>query len=670
MDYRKEIDGLRALAVLPVVLYHAGAKFISGGFLGVDVFFVISGYLITSIIVNDLNKQRFSIATFYEKRARRILPALTVMMGVVALLGVVVLSPEDLKDLSQSLFATTFFASNIYFYMTSGYFSPAADELPLLHTWSLAVEEQYYIIFPLLLMYFWKNKLSIKTIIYAMIFIAISSFVASCFIATIDASANFYLLTSRAWELLAGALLAINYNYFDNSRQKIKEVMAALGLISLLLCYGIFSNKIQHPSWPTLFPVISTFFILAYSRNTLVGKLLSTKVLVYFGVISYSLYLWHQPIFAFVRVKGIEEFSVPLALLLVFLTIALSHLTLKYVETPFRNRQFLDSLSIYRLSISCIVIFGLLGFGGHFTKGVKVRFNESIDFDSITVSPKRYECHTSGGDYLPPKEACNLFKKKPSVAVLGDSHGVEFSYMLGEYLERHGKSLLQLTFSDCPPITFFETTTPGCQKWLNESIEHLKSLDAIDTVFIVFRHTLYLSGDNIEAINQGSFRVGHVSSRVVNTEQLSISEVKSQYYYSFENIVVNMLNAQKRVVIISPIPELKASIKKIMTPLTMFHEPASNSAFETDLSFQKNRNGYISEWLSSFSKKHDKVTFLNSNEPFCDESKCLSVINGKSMYFDDDHLSLEGAKRYISFFYVQLNNIFNSSTSNDFKDKK
>ncbi|TYK65760.1 acyltransferase family protein [Colwellia echini] len=659
MKYRSEIDGLRALAVLPVVLYHAGAKFISGGFLGVDVFFVISGYLITSIIVHDLNKQRFSIAIFYERRARRILPALLVMMVAVIVSGFVLLSPTDLKDLSQSVFATIFFASNIYFYMTSGYFSPAADELPLLHTWSLAVEEQYYIIFPLLLMFFWKKGVSIRVIIYTVSAIAITSFVASYFIAALDTSANFYLLTSRAWELLAGALLALNYKYFDKSGQKVKEVMAAIGLILLLLCYALFSNKLPHPSWPTLFPVLATFCILAYSRNTLVGKLLSTNILVYFGAISYSLYLWHQPIFAFVRIKDTEEFSLLLATSLVFLTIILSHLTLKYVETPFRNRQFLDSRSIYKLSISCIVIFSLLGLGGHFTEGVKARFDDSIDFDSISISPKRYQCHTSGINYLHPDQACNLFDEKPSVAVLGDSHGVELSYMFGHYLKKYERSLLQLTFSGCPPAIDFDTTTSGCKQWLRESIIYIIESDEIDTVILTFRHTAYLSGDNIEASNQQAFDVGP-SHHIENSEGLSVKELKNIYYSSFEALVNELISNQKKVVIIGPIPELKSNIKKIITPFSIFNNPVSGVFFETDWVFQNNRSGYINKWLITLSSSIPMVTYLNSNEPFCDDRHCLSVIDGKSMYFDDDHLSLDGSKRYISFFDGQFNKLFSN----------
>jgi len=667
LKYRSEIDGLRALAVLPVVLYHAGAKFISGGFLGVDVFFVISGYLITSIIVNDLNKQCFSLVTFYEKRARRILPALTVIMAAVLVTGLIVLSPSDLDELSQSLFATTFFASNIYFNMTSGYFSQAAEVLPLLHTWSLAVEEQYYIIFPLLLMLLWRKRLRLNAVVYIIGILAIFSFIVSYYVATIDTSANFYLLTSRAWELLAGAILALNYRYFDNCKQKTKEAMAGLGIVLLLLCYGIFTSEMSHPSWPTLFPVIATFFILAFSRNTFVGKLLSTKILVYFGTISYSLYLWHQPVFAFVRIKGIEEFTLSLAIVLVLLIIALSHLTLKYVETPFRNRQFLDSQSIYKWSIVCIVIFSLLGLVGHFTEGVKARFNESINFDSISISPKRHQCHTSSNDYLVPQKACKFFDGQLSVAVLGDSHGVELSYMLGHYLKKHEKSLLQLTFSDCPPAFEFDTTTKGCKKWLRDSIQYIIDSEEIDTVVLAFRHTAYLSGDNIEANKHLRFDIGP-SYHFENKEQLSAVELKSRYFSSFEAIVNELIYHHKKIVIIGPIPELKSNIKKIITPLSIFHDPVSQNSFETDWTFQQKRSGYINKWLSALANSNDAITYFSSHKPYCNDKYCLSVINGKSMYFDDDHLSLDGAQKYIDFYEDKLDKVFGNKTYNNVTD--
>ena len=206
MKYRSEIDGLRAFAVLPVLLFHAGVDFVSGGYLGVDIFFVISGYLITYILVTDLSNGTFSLVNFYERRARRILPALFFVLFISTICSYLLLSPLQLRDYSQSLVAVVSFLSNVYFYLTSGYFSNAAEELPLLHTWSLAVEEQYYVLFPLLLAALWRSK---TVLLFAISAIAIGSFLLALHLAESDSSANFYLLPSRGWELLVGAGAAL-----------------------------------------------------------------------------------------------------------------------------------------------------------------------------------------------------------------------------------------------------------------------------------------------------------------------------------------------------------------------------------------------------------------------------------------------------------------------------
>ena len=348
MKYRAEIDGLRALAVLPVILFHAGFEWFSGGFVGVDVFFVISGYLITTIIISEMAEGKFSIINFYERRARRILPALFFVMLMCIPFAWMWMLPDALENFGQSLVSTSLFSNNFLLMNTAGYWDLASEYKPLMHTWSLAVEEQYYIIFPIFLIFAWrfgKNKL-----IWLILFISIISFTLSEYGWRQNSIAHFYFSPSRAWELLAGSTAAF---ICDRKGVKNNNGLAFLGLIMILYSILTFNEETPFPSAFTLAPVIGTILIILYADNkAFTAKFLSTKILVGVGLISYSLYLWHQPILAFTRIYQKEPLSDLGAFFVIFLTTLFAFFTWKFIETPFRNRTKVSSKIILRLSIS------------------------------------------------------------------------------------------------------------------------------------------------------------------------------------------------------------------------------------------------------------------------------------------------------------------------------
>lgn len=374
MNYRREIDGLRALAVLPVIFFHAGLPPFTGGFVGVDIFFVISGYLITSIILADLKSGNFSIANFYERRARRILPALFFVMAVTFPLAWIFLLPGDMQDYSQSIAAVSVFASNFLFWSESGYFSAAAELKPLLHTWSLAVEEQYYIIFPLFMMLAWKlgqRKLVALLGVAALLSLALAQKTVG-----IEPMQAFFLLPTRGWELLIGAFAAF---YLVEQRATLNSRLANyaswLGLLMILSAIFFFSKKTPVPSVYTLIPTIGALLIiLTATPSTMVGKLLGSGIVVGIGLISYSAYLWHQPLFAFVRHGTIETPGRLTFVLLSILTLVLAYLSWRYVEQPFRNRHWLSRRQIFLLAITGSLLFIALGYWGHSTKGFEARY--------------------------------------------------------------------------------------------------------------------------------------------------------------------------------------------------------------------------------------------------------------------------------------------------------
>ena len=322
MNYRKEIDGIRALAVISVILFHAGFSTFSGGFFGVDIFFVISGYLITKVIVEELENGAFSLLNFYERRIRRIIPALSFVMLCTLPFAWLWMMPQDLKEFSRSLISTPLFLSNFLFYLTSDYFSTSSEFIPLIHTWSLAVEEQYYILFPLFLMFIWK--LGKKWSIFLLSIIAITSFLIAKNNSLTKPLYAFYMLQSRAFEILIGAIIALLIKnkeelFYKESPtrivviyQKYKSIiyqsLSIAGLAMMIYAILFFDKNNQNPTLFALITAIGTGLVLAFATNkNFIGKFLSHKILVGIGLISYSAYLWHQPLFAFARLKTIDN---------------------------------------------------------------------------------------------------------------------------------------------------------------------------------------------------------------------------------------------------------------------------------------------------------------------------------------------------------------------------
>ena len=361
MKYRAEIDGLRALAVLPVILFHAGFESFSGGFVGVDVFFVISGYLITTIIISDLAENKFSIINFYERRTRRLLPALFFVMATCLPFAWLWLSPNDLKDFGQSLIAVSTFFSNILFWLESGYFDTATELKPLLHTWSLAVEEQYYILFPAFLLLIWR--LGIKWIVAIFSALFIVSLGIAHWGALNSPSATFYLLHTRVWELLVGVFTALYLKH--NSYLKLHSVNQVLSLLGFgMVVYSIiaFDDSTPFPSLYALIPTVGTgLLILSAVPNTFIHKILGLKPFVKIGLISYSAYLWHQPILAFARHRLTGEVADSLRLALCALSIALAWFTWRFVERPFRDKSRISRSSIFKMALAGIVLFASIG---------------------------------------------------------------------------------------------------------------------------------------------------------------------------------------------------------------------------------------------------------------------------------------------------------------------
>jgi peptidoglycan/LPS O-acetylase OafA/YrhL len=421
MNYRREIDGLRALAVLPVILFHAGFETFSGGFVGVDVFFVISGYLITTIILAELEQGNFSIVNFYERRARRILPALFLVMLVSIPFAWFFLYPQDLLSFSKSLVSVSVFLSNVFFWSERGYFGEATELKPLIHTWSLSVEEQYYLFFPLLLMFFGRRMVLRNILLFALF---VGSFALCIWLSAVHQDSAFFLLPTRFWELLVGSFVAIylfKNSKYSHSNGKKEEFFGVIGILLILYSVFFFDKSTLFPSYFALVPVLGTALIIMFVKeSSYVGRILGLKSFVFIGLLSYSAYLWHQPIFAFAR-HTYSKPSLYLLILLILLTFVFSYLSWRYVEQPCRKNSY-GRKSVFLSSSVGLIFFALVGFYGIVNNGFVERYSrEDVSILNNFIGAGDYVSSRFDSRKLADFDLSDTKKRK--ILVIGDSYG-------------------------------------------------------------------------------------------------------------------------------------------------------------------------------------------------------------------------------------------------------
>lgn len=420
MKYRAEIDGLRALAVLPVILFHAGFELFGGGFVGVDIFFVISGYLIASIIISEMAEGEFSIVNFYERRARRILPALFFVMSACLPFAWFWLTPNDLIEFGESLIAVSTFSSNIFFWFERGYFDTATELKPLLHTWSLAVEEQYYILFPVFIIFTWR--LGVRWVLVLLSIVFLVSLGAAQWGAYRAPSATFYLLPTRGWELLVGVFAAfyLKYNTYFKSHS-INQALSLLGFCMIIYSIIAFDETTPFPSLYALIPTVGTgLLILCAVPKTFIYKLLSLKFIVGIGLISYSAYLWHQPILAFTRYRLLGEVSDLLLAIICVTSLVMAWFSWRFIEAPFRSKTNFSRRSIFKLSIASVLFFSFAGFGLHHSNGLLEYYpKEKQKVLESFINPSEYLSEMHKQIRLSEFSKSN---DKKDILIIGDSH--------------------------------------------------------------------------------------------------------------------------------------------------------------------------------------------------------------------------------------------------------
>lgn len=628
IGYRPEVDGLRALAVVPVILFHAGFELFRGGFVGVDVFFVISGYLITGILLSDLQQDRFSLVDFYERRARRILPALFLVLAACTPVAWGLLVPSEARSFSQSLASVAVFASNFFFWRSSGYFDTAAELKPLLHTWSLAVEEQYYLFFPLLLAGLWRRHR--RWIGPALAGLAIASLLLAEWGRRVQPAAAFYLLPTRGWELLVGASVALwrMRRPAAPAAPWLAEGGGVLGLALLLLALFTFDKRTPFPGVYGLVPTLGTALVLLFAhRATRVGRLFGHRALVGVGLISYSAYLWHQPLLAFARNASEAEPAAPVLAGLVLATFALAYLSWRFVETPCRDRSRVSRRQIFAGAAAGTAACLLLALAGHLTAGFarqRLDAQAYATWQSAVHSPLRDACHTGGARYRPVQQACEYQQGQLSWAVFGDSHAVELAYGLAQALATRGEKLKHFSFSNCvPALTRDETGKFGhCARWTREALALIGATPSIRHVVVTYRIHYDLFGE-------------HARRFPALPDDVDPAE-RARRWSDYVGVLDTLLGQGKQVTLVLQAPELPRAMERLL----LSSARQGDRVVGVDRAWWDARSAYVREHLKDIPAQ---VRIVDPAGLLCDQHRCHAAGGGTAYYFDDDHLSVAGA---------------------------
>ena len=656
ITYRPEIDGLRAIAVGAVILYHGqikifGYELFKGGFIGVDIFFVISGYLITSIILKELILSgTFSFKHFYERRIRRILPALLFVMLISIPFAWTYLFPNSFIDFSKSILYSIGFSSNFYFHYSGQIYGDESGLFkPFLHTWSLAVEEQYYIIFPLVLLITFRYAR--KHLLTVLIIILFASLQIADWGSRNYSSATFYFFYTRIWELLAGSILA----YFEIIKgQKTKKqvynfIFQILGLILIGHSILFFSDKMFHPSFYTLSPIIGTCFIIWFSnKDELITKILSTKLFVGIGLISYSLYLWHYPIFVFARIIEFTHGSLFKKFLLVVILFIISILTYFFIERPARNKNY-NYKTIINLILVFITVLVIINFISLKTKGYENRSPEIL-LKNSSEKPFALLKNEDGKLCYQNIEGCKFnTSSTKKVYIIGDSHMGSLTFNLKDRLVDKNYQFITSTLGWClfyPGMNqIIEKTQKISEKCNNNYFKKLKQiLSNEENSIIIFggRLPLYLTNkyfDNQEGGVEG-LKLGF---------KYAPSDISSKYNSIEESLrnEILLLSKKNKIILVYPIPEVGWDVRKkiFITNNNIFFKKSNLNDITTSYKVYKDRTK--SSFMLLDTINNNNIYRVYPHKLFCNKihkNRCITHNDKDIFYVDDDHPSIKGAE--------------------------
>ncbi|MDO6416086.1 acyltransferase family protein [Sphingomonas sp. BIUV-7] len=628
--YRSDIDGLRAIAILPVVLFHTGFSSFSGGYVGVDVFFVISGFLITSSLNNDFRAQTYSIAAFYERRIRRIMPALFAMLLLTFLVGALMLLPLDMVDLGTSMWGACLFVSNLTFWSLSGdYFGLPSERQPLLHTWSLAVEEQFYIFFPVLLaiLHRFMRDRSITKLL-AVLFVL--SLALSIYASVRSPVANFYLLPTRAWELLAGSLVASGLR--GPTSRRIAEIEGAFALFLLIVPIFAYGPNTPFPGISAVPPVLGAALIIHSGLGdsmSSAGRLLAHPLLRFVGLISYSLYLWHWPIIVYTR-YGLLDVNLAQKFAIVAASVGAATLSWRYVERPFRRTgAVMGRQTLFIITSSVLAVLSIAGFlvARHGWEG---RFPVAVvrAADKSTFQGPHRECGLAYDRKRTVETLCVLGAPgvKPNFVVIGDSHGDAAAPAVFDAARAVGQAGYQITATGYRPLLGFEKVGEQSKyRYLNRLTVHvLDGHPEINSIIIpiYWRQAVTIDG----YLSSDGRRVASSSSVELGLRTLIMRYPKRRFL-----LIASSAN--------SPLFGANAATR---ARLFHYHNFAPTVPIQNFRAMEASYRGVLDR-LGNL----PNVQVASYASKLCDARACYGLINGNLAYTDDNHLSYYASRLLI-----------------------
>lgn len=670
MKYRADIDGIRAIAVSIVILFHYGVVGFAGGYVGVDIFFVLSGFLISSIIFAQTGEGRFCFSNFYFRRIRRLFPVYLVVMLATFAVAYAYMLPRDFREFGQSLLASTIYLSNVLFYMEAGYFDTASHLKPLLHTWSLSVEEQFYVVFPVVA---WLcGRMSARGLFLIFGALTVISLVAAAAYIETDNSAVFYLYPFRAWEMFFGTLLATGF--IPAIRSVLwNNLLAVLGLAMLVGSTFLYDESTLFPGLSAIIPCLGTVLLIhsGSGHQGWIHQILATKPMVFIGNISYSLYLWHWPVFVLYVYNKPEGTGVIDILIMAATTFVLSVLSWKYVETPFRHGRvkFSDNhRSVFAATAVFSVIFMAAGLYLHKSNGMPQRLDERTAAFASAAGDLFGDlggCVEENNDRLPGIGHCLIgdpLNAESFTVIWGDSHGGAYKRGYTTAIEGKNQSVLLVWMGGCPPVFGIAKDENVSSKAMDDQcpirnqafadfIEKEKS--RINAIILVGRWSYYLAGEGLGVDSQHKIRVW--------PENGSPSDVKNQTDF-FANAMKNTLQGLHRdgfkVFVVEQPPEFSKFLAKtlaigLMNGSSDFEESVATLGQE-DYTLVQSRQGAIQAVLNDM-EQQGVATILRTHHYFCDNKTCSIMRNNLPQYFDNNHVSSTGAANISDMFSPVVN---------------
>ena len=633
--YRPDIDGLRSLAVISVVGFHAFPNWIKGGFIGVDIFFVISGFLISSIIFSNLESNTFSYIEFYSRRIKRIYPTLLIVMISCLLLGWYLLFSSEYKQLAKHIVGSSSFISNFILWRENGYFDNSSDNKPLLHLWSLAIEEQFYIFWPLLLSFVWKKH---SSFIVITIVLALISFTINVYITNSDPTSAFFLPVSRLWELMIGGLLAYIVLHKPNLNSKYKNTQSVMGFLLLIIgLYFINENKAFPGSW-ALLPVFGTFFIISAGNQAFLNKLvLSNKLMVWIGLISYPLYLWHWPLLSFARITYVDP-SLSIRIISVLLSFLLAYLSVEFIEKRIRWSKS-HSTTIILLTLSLALFIGLFIHkkDGLNARNINQAFLKSTNFQAVhSFRVSDNSCIERLNHTLIKEEVCLTNTSKPEVLFMGDSHAMSLYAAIYEkkinlpsvLISGHACRLypnIDITLSQSKQFAH------NCTKIANDALDFALNSNSIKTIIL---SSIYI----------------HDSYLVYHKNGAKLTEVEA-FNLGYGYLVEQLLKLGKKVVFVIDVPDFKYSPEQCERSILV----KSTTDCTKSLDMLKKDRITSTNAIETLKNKYPKLEIFDTTSIFCDDHNCYSKDNKEYYYFDKHHLNVHGSEKVINILLDYIN---------------